>query len=195
MGTVRRYPSHIAAQDAAVALRAAGIMATVVSDADVFGHASLSSGFGPHAVVIDESASHGQAKKILAELDANPISADPAWEESASAPDLSRLDPALPIPCPFCQYDLRGAPRDAAGLATCPECAQSVDILGAVIGHHGPEALAPCYPEPESAITDDILAAAALLCRRCNYSLAGLPVESHCPECGQPYSKRRMFRA
>lgn len=194
MGTVRRYMSHIAAQEAALALRSGGILAAVVSDTDALGSSGGCSGAGPHAVVINNPSEHGRAQGILADLDAHPVSADPEWEDAAAEPDLSVLDPALPVPCPFCSYDLRAAPRPDGGEVTCPECGGRVDFVQAVLDRHGPEALARCYPAPEDTISDEVVHAAALLCTRCQYPLTGLPPESHCPECGLGYSKRGMLR-
>jgi hypothetical protein len=196
MRSLRRYPTQLAAHEAVQALRAAGILATVVGETDALSDLGVGSGYalGRFLVLLDDTARYEEAGRLLDELDAHPAHADPGWEEDASAPDLSRLDPGLSIPCPLCMYDLRAQARTPAGQATCPECGGVVSVLEAVLGSHGPEALGPCYPEPVDPLPDAVVDASVLFCRRCRYPLAGLPRESHCPECGLPYSKRAMLR-
>ena len=188
MGTVRRYMSRIAAQDAAEALRSAGIIATVVSDLDVLG-SMPQSGDGSHAVEIQDPADHDRARQVLETLDDQPITAEAGWEDSAATPDLAALAPGLAIPCPSCSAELA---RDAS-LDACPACGAPVDPTAIVLAMHGPEALSACYPEPDP-LPDAAVDLAAFECARCRYSLRGLPQVSHCPECGLPYSKRRMMR-
>lgn len=190
MGTVRRYRSHIAAQDAAEALRAAGIVSAVVSDSDALGGMASVSGLGAYAVVIEDPSRDREARRVLAELDAHPIAADPGWEDAADTPDLSLLHPALLIPCPSCGVPL---PRDAA-ITACPACGAHVDPVAIALELHGPEALGDCYPDPNDQTTDEVLIASGVRCPGCRYSLAGLPLIALCPECGLPYSKRRILR-
>lgn len=176
-------------------LRAAGILSTVVGETDALSDLGIGRGYaqGRFVVLLDDATRYEEAGRLLADLDAHPARADPGWEEDASTPDLSRLDPDLPIPCPFCTYDLRGQTR-TAGRVTCPECGREVNALEAILERHGPEALEGCYPAPADPLPDAVVDALPLFCRRCRYPLAGLPRESHCPECGLPYSKRRMLR-
>lgn len=192
--TIRRYTSHIAAQEAALALRCSGIIAAVVSDSDAIARIVGGAGVGAHAVVIEDASARVRARGVLAELEAHPVRADPEWEDTAAAPDLSLLDPSLPVPCPLCSYDLRALGGALGGEVICPECGGRVDFVRAILERHGPEALARCYPEPEDMISEEVVRSAALVCRRCQYPLGGLPAESHCPECGLAYSKRAMLR-
>jgi len=194
VGTIRRYTSRVVAEGAAEALRAAGIIATVVGDADALAHIGFGKGFGDFAVVIREESRKAEAARILAELEAEPPAAEAGWEESAAAPDLSRLDPSLEIPCVHCGYDLRSLPRSDAGEVDCPECGGRVDLMEAIVARHGPEGLSACYAEEADPIPDEVVDAAVLDCRGCQYSLAGLPQVGNCPECGLEYSKRRLLR-
>jgi hypothetical protein len=200
MGTLHRFTTHLAAQGAVKALRAAGFKATVVGDLTVLGSGSTVNRAPLYDVVIDDTADHEAAGRVIEDFDANPMTADPGWEDTAAAPDLSRLDPTLEIPCPICSFDLRALAPPSGGDVTCPGCGGSVDLIRLILARHGPEALASCFPEPEDAIaaaltgSDAAVDAAPLCCSRCGYSLSGLPQVSHCPECGLAYSKRRMLR-
>lgn len=194
MRAFRRYPTQLGAQEAVHALREAGMQATVVGESDALGGMGIGSGYaiGRFVVLLDDESRRAEAARVLDELESVPALADPGWEDAA-APDLSRLEPELVIPCPGCGHDLRGQERGRAGEALCPECGATVSVLEAVLARHGPEALERCYPEPPEPVGDAVVDAALVHCRRCRYPLAGLPRESHCPECGLPYSKRRIL--
>jgi len=181
---VRTYASLTHARAAADFLLSHGILARVIPGRDL-----LTAQRSEHTVMIAEAAELERARLLLDELLAQPFQPDPEWE-SATAPDLSRLDPRTTAACPKCRGQL---PLDAS-IVACPTCKAPVDVVDALLRQHGPEVLAACYPEVDADIPEEMVESAILSCPACGYSLSGLAERGLCPECGGDYSKRDILR-
>jgi len=196
MHRVASYRSPVAAQVAVLYLLEHGVLARLhAADANIAIMTAAFSGRGACDVLLFDKLDEPVALALLAELREHPPELDEGWDDQAD-PDLSRLDPALPVTCPACGADLRPAiaPGSAIEVA-CPACAEPVDLAGRVVELHGPEALEGCYPEPAPLIPEDLIDAAPLVCPACRYPLHGLARSGLCPECGVGYDKQGMVRA
>lgn len=178
MFRVARFSSEVIAEAAAAFLRENDIAVSVV------GHMLVET-VSPRNVVramdllVLSEAERRRAERLLEEFHRSPAVPEDGWEDRTTAPDLSRLDPAITLACPRCNANL---PRDAA-IRACPECDSDVDPVALIVERHGPEALSPCYdasPTPECA-------AAPVRCPSCD---APVPAESRrarCHDCGTLY--------
>lgn len=217
MRTIARYFSPVDAEHAAMHLRAHGIAAAVVGAGDPVANViSIAGVMGQFGVAVIRSADVDDATRLLTDFASEHAAhaPEPGWEDAAE-PDLTKLDPALPIDCPACSRDLRptiARMPAGAGTITCPDCAERVDLAARVVALHGPEALAACYPDEsdpyesddesdlpgDAELEPDAVARidAALVCptHGCRYPLAGLPDLGACPECGRGYDKRELRR-
>jgi hypothetical protein len=178
---VRLCTTLVEATTVADLLASNGIPASVVGGVNPFGSGS----YAVNTTVENLSA----ARELLRRLEPQPID-DPAAIDAAAVPDLTRLDPRTPAPCPGCGVQL---PLDAA-LASCPSCGVSVDVAAVLLDRYGPELLSACYDIDPPAIPDEVLDAAHLSCWHCEYPLKGLPRTGLCPECGHSYDKATMLR-
>jgi hypothetical protein len=183
MHPLTRYPTDLLARQAAQYLVAHGVMATVLPRIDGI------TGMTVYEVMIASRAARPQAEELLSRAAGEPLELGDAWEEG-TRPDLSLLDPSLAPACPACDATL---PLDAS-IECCPSCAAPVDVPELIARHHGPDALAPCYPDTGADIGEDLVRGVHLLCPACAYDLHGLPEAGLCPECGRSYDKRAMIR-
>jgi hypothetical protein len=186
MRAVTRYKDPITARQAAAYLTAHGIVARAVIVSDPFNAGAT--------VEIASPALAGTARTLLSQFDLlKPEYLQPLDDQAV--PDLSRLPATYAPTCPVCRAPL---PLDAM-INSCPGCGAAINVVDRIIEQHGPEALEGCFPIDADAnfadLTDEQISGMPLLCLFCQYSLAGLPLDGTCPECGQPYSKRGMLNA
>lgn len=187
MHRVDQFRSLLQAVQAADHLAANGIMARVVGDREAFGGIGIV-GRGMFDLMVLDRSQVAPARERL--RDWHPVEeSDVDWDDAL--PDLARLDPALAPGCPACGVTL----PMRAELEACPACAEPVDVPELIASVHGPEALAPCYEGEPEPLDDRLLLSARLHCPRCHYSLEGLPLGGHCPECGHAYDKREIVRS
>ena len=199
---LRQYPSLPHAWSAAAYLRAHGLLARGYQRET--GRVRLGHFAGPPVrqdafVAVAFEPDRAPGEELLDEFDQLPMPDESEWSASAE-PDLSRLPPAMTIPCLQCAHDLRqrAGVRIAPGLAIeCPRCGHANEPVEAVVARHGPEALLPCYPKPADPdwIDDATLTKLRIPCQKCRYPLTGLAPAGRCPECGQTYDKRATIEA
>lgn len=185
MYQVDQFESLLDAVQAADHLLAHGVVARVVGDRRAIDFNLR--GLATYDVVVLDRAKAEQARRILAEM---PPAGEIDWDTEL-IPDLSRLDITFAPTCPSCGTHL----PLRADLDTCPGCAATVDVAGLIIEQHGPEVLAVCYDDRMPDFDERQLLSARLHCTRCNYSLEGLAIEGHCPECSAVYDKREIVRS
>lgn len=193
MHRIAYYHSLALAHIHAAALRDRGIMAGVVGDrlTGISPMSAYNMGRGDYELVISTKRAHDAALAILQELRDEPPTDPQSWEHQ-TVPDLTRLDPALVPPCARC-----GAPLDPARPDNpCRSCRTPNDLIERIVELHGPEALEPCFsdPDPLSDITDEELATIEIDCPHCDYPLDGLGASGSCPECGTAFNRRALFR-
>ena len=190
MYRLRTYPDLVRAELAAAFLRREGVLARAFDTAlDIAGPFAGSSMVGAATVAIAVERERARAAELLDQFDTEPIELDADWELDTE-PDLTRLDPSLRLRCPNCRHEL---PRGHGPAVTCPNCRTTHDLAALVLDQHGPEALAPCYPDDEPPRFDDAaLAAAAMDCPACGSPIDNLPVTASCPRCGRGFDKRAV---
>lgn len=150
MPVVRRYQRSLDAIAAVHYLRAHGIPATHITRADEGAAFPPIDRNGRNEVIVSDEQTRRAAEPLLDEMESEPARFDPGWEAASDRPDLTRLDPSITIPCPWCESDL---PRDAS-ITDCPHCNEPVDILDLLVHRHGPDILAPCYDTSHSTSYD-----------------------------------------
>ena len=173
-------------------LREHGIMAGVI-DASISAitpiyNAAISR--GQYELVISTKRAHDRAIEIINELERNPPVIEESWENEIF-PDLSLLSKEHVPACPSCNTWL----CVSRPYGPCIRCGASYNMEQLVFDRFGPDALASCYeqPEPLSNLTDEQVCSIDLDCPECSYPLDGLPLESHCPECGTWFNRRDLF--
>ncbi len=189
---LRRFNLRIDAEAAAAVLIEQGIAATVI-DPPYRPIAPLEEkhlGFALHVV---DAAEKGAALAVLKAFDAEAREFAEDWEGGAETPDLSLLPASIDIPCPACQFNLRGLePIDV-----CPACGEAYDAVEIVVQRHGPEALAPAFEnagQNGAPLSDDAARRLYVECPACRYVLDGLPQKGTCPECGRDYDKVAILK-
>lgn len=185
MRVVFSHPSALLAQSARDCLLSRGILSAVVP------RTNITATVHAYDVMLCFSKQYNDARSILDHTDWHAVTTAPGPDEGEDdAPDLSLLDPSLAPTCPSCAEVL---PLDVS-LEACPVCGGDVDVAELIARQHGPEALEHCYGEQEVALDAAAVERLTLLCPRCQYSLAGLPRASTCPECGHAYDKDQIVR-
>ncbi len=177
MQTVGTYDSPIRAMQAVSYLRGHGIEAQC-------GAPMVGMQAGMQVFVVRPSDAK-QAKKLLDNVNLAKEFNDVSVSEGQAAPDLTRLPAYLAPPCPKCKKRLP-LQNDIAECPACHAPCTIEDIADLIVQYHGPEKLLQCYPEETIAGNPFV----ELSCQ-CGYDLKGLPREGLCPECGEPYRKRR----
>ena len=189
---LRRFYLRIDAEAAAAVLIEQGIAATVTNPP----HRPMTPldekhlGFALHVV---DPAEKAAALAVLKAFEAEAKEFERDWEGGAETPDLSLLPASIDIPCPACQFNLRGLePIDV-----CPACGEAYDAVEIVVQRHGPEALAPAFEsavENTAPLSDDAARRLYVECPACRYVLEGLPQRGTCPECGRDFDKVVILR-
>lgn len=197
MYRLRTYPDLVRAELAAAFLRREGVLARAFDTAmDIAGPFAGSPIVGSATVAIAVERERTRAKALLDRFDTEPIELEADWE-SATDPDLTRLDPALRLRCPDCRSELPRSvgPKLTSQAITCPNCRTTHDLAALVLDQHGPEALEPCYPDTDPPTFDDAaLIDAAMDCPACSAPIDGLPITASCPRCSRGFDKRAIAR-
>ncbi len=193
MHRVANFTSSVMAQLHAANLREHGIMAGVI-DASISAITPIYNAAiarGQYELVISTKRAHDRALELIDELERNPPIIDESWEDE-TIPDLSLLSKEHVPACPSCNTWL----CVSRPLGPCIKCGASYNMERMIFDQHGPDALAVCYEqtEPLSNLTNEEICSIDLDCPSCSYPLDGLPLESHCPECGAWFNRRDLFR-
>lgn len=192
MHRIASFQSGALAHLTAAHLREHGVMAGVI-DATMSAVTSVMGGSfnqGGYELVIATNRDEELARELMAQLEANPPTIDPEWEDDV-APDLTLLDKKLIPNCPGCKWPV----SVARPLGPCQRCGAKYDVLEMIFERHGPEALAACYETeaPMAGLSDEQVCGIAIDCPNCDYILDGLGVRGHCPECGVYFDRRELF--
>jgi hypothetical protein len=176
MEVVGRFATSIEAMHFVAYLREAGI-----PDARIFNQGEPYPGLLGIDVAVG-SADAARGRSLFDEFKRTPPTR--GLDPEDAKPDLSLLDESLAPPCPGC-----GRTLPLEDISRCPRCGAGVDVAELIVGRHGPEALAPCYPPPLTP--DEEAPDLQSHCPSCAYSLVDLPRTGVCPECGLPFDKAR----
>jgi len=192
MHRIAYYQSAATAHLHAMYLRENGVMAGVI-DASISVVTSIygaATGRGQYELVISTKRAGDQAMALLQELELNPPHIEEGWEDDVR-PDLSKLDKKHIPSCPSCGTWLCAS----RPIGPCIRCHAKYDMIQMVFDQFGPDALAACYEDAEhmTQYSDEDVCSIELDCQTCSYPLDGLPIESHCPECGAWFNRRELF--
>lgn len=192
MHRIAHYDSSVIAYLHAAHLRENGVMAGVIDGSisvisPIYNAAMMK---GEFELVIASKRATDRARELLEELELDPPHIEEGWEDDIR-PDLSLLKKEHIPGCPSCDTTL----CVSRPFGPCIRCRTKYDLMQLVFDRFGPDALASCYEqtEPLANHTDAEVCSIDLDCPSCSYTLDGLPIEAHCPECGSWFNRRELF--
>lgn len=137
MRILRRYVSEVAAEHAAMHLRAQGVAARVYGRGTAFTRAAMGMPTPGVDLVLLVPEQAEAALTLLEEFESSTVELEEDWEAGAE-PDVTRLDLSrLPITCPACDAPL----TVDVNIVECGTCGTLTDAIERIVELHGPEAL------------------------------------------------------